>query len=178
MSIKVMIVDDHVCVIQGLQYYLQTQPNIELVGEATCGEEAVEKIGELRPDVVLMDLIMPGMTGIEATRQIRSKHPNTKVIILTSFSDQDKKLAAIQAGANSYLFKDIQPDRLLQTIYGVYHEPTHFHSVKRQGISFPFINPETTSSLEEERMINKSTWCKEGYATSLRSGRIIKKLSD
>lgn len=127
MSIKVLIVDDYTCVIRGLQYYLHTQPDIELVDEATCGKEAIEKIEELQPDVVLMDLIMPGMTGIEATQKIRKKNSNTKVIILTSFSDRDHVLPAIQSGANGYLLKDIRPDRLLQTIHEVYQGQNQFH---------------------------------------------------
>ncbi|MFD0616834.1 response regulator [Paenibacillus sp. GCM10027629] len=127
MSIKVLIVDDHAIVIRGLQYYLMTQPDIEVVGEATSGQSAIEQIETLQPDVVLMDLLMPGMTGIEATQQIRVKHPNIKVIVLTSFSDHDHVLPAIQAGANGYLLKDIQPDELAQAIRGVYQGQAQLH---------------------------------------------------
>lgn len=129
MRIKVFIVDDHAVVIRGLQYFLHTQPDIELVGEAASGAEAIGRIDELQPDVVLMDLVMPGMTGIEATRHIRAKHPGMKVIVLTSFSDHDHVLPAIQAGANGYLLKDIQPDELVQAIRGVHQGQTRLHTL-------------------------------------------------
>lgn len=134
MSIKVFIADDHAVVIRGLQYFLHTQPDIELVGDATNGEKAIEMIEGLQPDVVLMDLHMPGMTGIEATGQIRAKHPNTKVIVLTSFSDHDHVLPAIQAGANGYLLKDVQPDELVQAIRGVYQGQTWLHPLATEQI--------------------------------------------
>lgn len=127
MSIKVLLVDDHAVVRRGLQYYLATQTDITLVGEAGNGEEAIMKVAELAPDVVLMDLLMPGMNGIEATQQIRQTHPNIKVIVLTSFSDHDHVLPAIQAGANGYLLKDVQPDELAQAIRGVYNGQAQLH---------------------------------------------------
>lgn len=126
MKIKILIVDDHPCVIRGLQYYLHTQLDIELVGEATSGKEAVEKSSELQPDVVLMDLIMQDMTGIEATKQILKKHPYIKIIILTSFSDRNHVLSAIEAGANGYFMKDIRPYRLIKAIHDVYRGQLSF----------------------------------------------------
>ncbi|OPA77720.1 DNA-binding response regulator [Paenibacillus selenitireducens] len=150
MSIKVLIVDDHAIVIRGLQYYLHTQPDIELVGEATSGKEAIEKIEELQPDVVLMDLLMPGMTGIEATQQIRTKHPNTKVIVLTSFSDHDHVLPAIQAGANGYLLKDIQPDELVQAIRGVYQGQAQLHPRVTEQLMSHLVEKPVNPSVEEE----------------------------
>ncbi|UHA73802.1 response regulator [Paenibacillus sp. 481] len=125
--IKVLLVDDHIVVIRGLQFFLNMQSTIQVVGEATNGSEAIGKIEELRPDVVLMDLQMPGMNGIEATRHIRQQFPNTKVIMLTSFSEQDQVVPAIKAGANGYLLKDVQPDKLVEAIMGVMRGQAALH---------------------------------------------------
>lgn len=116
MEIKVLIVDDHPVVLKGLSFFLQTQPNIKLVGQAMNGEEAVAQVEKLRPDVVLMDLKMPVMDGIEATRNITSRYQNVKVIVLTSFADRDSVLPAIKAGAIGYQLKDVEPEMLLETI--------------------------------------------------------------
>ena len=120
MRIKVLIVDDYLCVIRGLRYYLHTQSEIELVGEATSGKEAIEKSIGLKPDIVLMDLIMQDMTGIEAAIQILEKYPGVKIIILTSFSDCNHLLPALEAGVKGYFMKDIRPDKLIQAIHDVY----------------------------------------------------------
>ena len=106
-EIKVLIVDDHGVVRQGLSVYLDLLDEIAVVGEAANGIEALEKAKELQPDVVLMDLVMPKMDGIEAIRQLRIQNPDSQVIALTSFSEDDKVFPAIQAGAISYLLKFI-----------------------------------------------------------------------
>ncbi|MGA5692297.1 response regulator [Cytobacillus pseudoceanisediminis] len=116
MAIKVLIADDHHVVRRGLVFFLKTQPEIEIIGEAKNGREAVEMIQTNQPDVVLMDLDMPVMNGIEATRQIKASCPEVKIMILTSFSDQDHVIPAIEAGASGYQLKDIEPDILVQAI--------------------------------------------------------------
>ncbi|MBG9589773.1 response regulator [Cytobacillus firmus] len=116
MAIKVLIADDHHVVRRGLVFFLKTQPEIEIIGEAKNGHEAVEMMQTLQPDVVLMDLDMPVMNGIEATRQIKLNYPDVKIMILTSFSDQDHVIPAIEAGASGYQLKDIEPDILVQAI--------------------------------------------------------------
>jgi DNA-binding NarL/FixJ family response regulator len=116
MSIRILIVDDHHVVRRGLVFFLKTQGNIEIVGEAKNGKEALELAEELKPDLVLMDLIMPVMDGIEATRKLKETHPNIKVMILTSFSDQNHVIPAIEAGASGYQLKDIEPDELVKAI--------------------------------------------------------------
>lgn len=116
MAIRVLIADDHHVVRRGLVFFLKTQPEIEIIGEAKNGREAVEWIESKQPDVVLMDLDMPEMNGIEATRKIKEKHPNVKIMILTSFSDQDHVIPAIEAGASGYQLKDVEPDVLVQAI--------------------------------------------------------------
>lgn len=127
MKIKVLLVDDHAVVVKGLQFFLRMQSDIEVVGEAVNGKDALRIMPELKPDVVLMDLLMPEMNGIEATRRIRQIYPETKVIMLTSFSEQDQVVPAIKAGANGYLLKDVQPDELVEAIRGVYHGKAQLH---------------------------------------------------
>ncbi len=111
--IRVLVVDDHAVVRGGLEQLLATADDIELVGAASDGAEAVLRAGELRPDVILMDLSMPVLDGIEATRQIVDAHPGIHVIALTSFSDNRRILEALRAGATGYLLKHAGPDELL-----------------------------------------------------------------
>lgn len=127
MAIKVLLVDDHLVVLQGLQLFLSTQKGIHIVGEARNGKQALEKVEKLQPDIVLMDLIMPVMNGIEATRKMTERYPYVKVIVLTSFSDQDHVLPAIKAGAAGYQLKDIEPDELVKTIMNTYEGRQQLH---------------------------------------------------
>lgn len=119
-KIRVLIVDDHAMVRQGLQIFLELQDDstmpIQVVGEAVNGVEAVELAHRLQPDIVLLDLVMPEMDGIQATSQIITCSPNSRIIILTSFGDEDKVLPAIRAGAQGYLLKDIPPQELVHAI--------------------------------------------------------------
>jgi NarL family two-component system response regulator LiaR len=115
-AIRVMIVDDHTVVRGGLRFFLLTVDDIELVAEAANGEEALRLCDESKPDVALMDLAMPGMDGIETTRILCERHPETQVIALTSFQDGDLVQKALQAGAISYLLKDVPIDDLAQAI--------------------------------------------------------------
>ena len=115
-KIKVVLVDDHSMIRIGLKAYLHTLPDIQVVGEASSGEEAVLVVQETHPDVVLMDLIMTGMDGVEATRQVKHIHPAAQVIILTSYHEDSHIFPAIKAGALSYVLKDIDPDELAMAI--------------------------------------------------------------
>lgn len=114
--IRVLIVDDHKVVRGGLAAFLQSYDELELVGEARDGEDALLKCRELVPDVVLMDLVMPRMDGPTATRAIRQAHPTVQVIALTSFHEEDLVEGALQAGAIGYLLKTVEPDELAQAI--------------------------------------------------------------
>lgn len=114
--VKVLIADDHHVVRRGLMFFLKTQKDIEVVGEAVNGKEAVEMAGRLEPDIILMDLIMPEMDGIQATRNIKKQHPDIIVLMLTSFSDRDHVVPAMEAGAAGYQLKDIEPDELVESI--------------------------------------------------------------
>lgn len=114
--IRVLIADDHHVVRRGLLFFLKTQKDIEVVGEAANGREAVELTAELAPDIVLMDLVMPEMDGIQATKKIKAQFPHIHVLMLTSFSDRDHVVPAIEAGAAGYQLKDIEPDELVEAI--------------------------------------------------------------
>jgi two-component system, NarL family, response regulator LiaR len=124
-KIRVLITDDHAIVRKGISALLATEPDIEVVGEACDGADAVAKAQALRPDIVLMDLVMPRMDGIEATRQITGQLKHTRVLVLTSFAADDKVFPAIKAGALGYLLKDSGPFDLLNGIHQVYRgQPT------------------------------------------------------
>jgi len=114
--ISVLIADDHPFVRHGLRTYLETLDDLEVVGEASDGAEAVELAGQLLPEVVLMDLVMPELDGVQATRAIRAASPATKVIVLTSFDDDEKVFPAIKAGAAGYLLKDVHPTELAEAV--------------------------------------------------------------
>jgi len=114
--IRVLIADDHAVVRQGLRTFLEVQDDIEVVGEAADGLEALSMVEVLSPDVVVMDLLMPRLSGIEATQRIGELLPATKVIVLTSFLDDDKVFAAVRAGAAGYLLKDVRPQELGEAI--------------------------------------------------------------
>ncbi len=118
--ISVLIVDDHNMVRIGLKAYFSTLPDIQVIGEASSGEDAVEMAAQHAPDVVLMDLIMPGIDGVEATRQVKKVSPRTQVIVLTSYHDDEHIFPAIRAGALSYVLKDIDPDDLADAIRRAY----------------------------------------------------------
>ncbi len=118
-DIRVLICDDHAIVRKGIRALLGVKPGIQVIGEAGNGSEAVALAGSLHPDVVLMDLMMPEMDGIEATRQITARDPKAHILVLTSFVGDDKVFPAIKAGALGYLLKDSGPDDLLRAIQQV-----------------------------------------------------------
>jgi DNA-binding NarL/FixJ family response regulator len=115
-TIHVMLADDHAVVREGLRVFLELQEGIEVVGEAADGEEALALAQRLRPDVILMDLVMPRLDGIAAMRELRQRLPDTRVIALTSFLDDERLLPAIEAGAAGYLLKDVEPAELARAV--------------------------------------------------------------
>jgi two-component system, NarL family, response regulator LiaR len=118
--IRVLIADDHAVVRQGLRTFLELQDEIEVVGEASDGVEALELVQRTAPDVALLDLVMPRLGGLEAIRRIREVAPATRVLVLTSFADDDTVLPAVRAGAAGYLLKDVQPPELVGAIRAVH----------------------------------------------------------
>jgi len=114
--ITVLLVDDHGLVRQGVRAFLETQSDIAVVAEADSGEEAVRLAAEHAPDVALVDLIMPGMDGVEATRRLKARSPRTNVVVLTSYHDDEHVFPAIQAGALSYILKEVGPNELVDAV--------------------------------------------------------------
>ena len=115
-AIRVLLVDDHAVVREGLRTFLELQEGVEVVGEAEDGQGALREAERLRPDVILMDLVMPKLDGVGAMRELRRLLPRSRVIVLTSFVDDERLLPAIQAGASGYLLKDVQPRELARAV--------------------------------------------------------------
>lgn len=126
-TISVLVADDHSVVRQGLRMFLLAQPDMELVGEAQNGREAVALVETLAPDVVLMDLLMPQMNGIEATAAIRAAHPETQVLILTTFLEDTRVAEAIQAGAVGFLLKEVEAEELIRAVRGAARGEPQLH---------------------------------------------------
>lgn len=126
-KIRVLLVDDHAVVRQGLRLFIEMQNDMEVVGEGGNGLEAVELAARLKPDVILLDLLMPHMGGVEATGKILEDNPHARILILTSFGEDDKVFPAIRAGAQGYLLKDIQPRDLVQAIRETHQGKAQLH---------------------------------------------------
>ena len=118
--IRVLIVDDHAMVRRGMRDFLDLHPDLEVVGEAADGAEALEASARLRPDVVVMDLLMPGIDGIAATSQLKASHPSIEIVAITSFIEEERIAAAIEAGASGFLLKDAEADDLAGAIRSAY----------------------------------------------------------
>ena len=118
--IRVLIADDHALVRKGLCALISTKPGIEVIGEATDGDQAVSKARALQPDVILLDLVMPHKDGIVAIREIKQENPEAQILVLTGFAEDERVLAAIKAGALGYLLKESSPAELIEAIGAVY----------------------------------------------------------
>jgi NarL family two-component system response regulator LiaR len=160
--IRVLITDDHAVVRKGIRALLLTEKDLQVVGEASDGLDALAKAAALHPDVILMDLMMPQMDGIEATRQITAQHPQTRVLVLTSFAGDDKVFPAIKAGALGYLLKDSDPEELVAAIHAVYRgEPSLEPSIARKVLlelshpaqANPTVDPLTERELGVLRLV-------------------------
>jgi len=155
-TIRILVADDHVVVRQGIRALLATEPDIEVVGEAENGQEAVAETDRLQPDVILMDLVMPEMDGIEAIRRITAQQPEARILVLTSFAADDKVFPAIKAGALGYLLKDSGPEELVGAIHQVHRGESSLHpAVARkllQELSHPPKQPPTPEPLTEREV--------------------------
>ncbi|MCL7452007.1 MAG: response regulator transcription factor [Anaerolineae bacterium] len=159
---RLVIADDHTIVRKGIRAVLRNVPDIEVVGEAADGREAIARVKEQRPDVVLMDLVMPEMDGIEAIERIQAEQPETRILVLTSFSTEDKIFPAIKAGALGYHLKDSGPDELIQAIREVYSGESSLHPVIARKVLLelsgpserpPTADPLTPRELEVLRLV-------------------------
>ncbi len=128
-KIRILLTDDQAIVRKGIRALLATEPNFEVVGEAENGREAITLFAQLQSDVVLMDLQMPEMDGIQATQQITAQKPNARILVLTSFATDDKVFPAIKSGALGYLLKDSSPEELIRSIRQVYRGESSLHPV-------------------------------------------------
>ena len=166
-TIRVFLADDHPIVRRGIGDLLETEAGISVVGEATNGEEAVAGVQTSQPDVILMDLVMPKMDGLEAIRQIKANQPEAKILVLTSFATDDKVFPAIKAGALGYLIKDTSPEALLNAIRQVYQGQASLHPTIAQKllseISNPVPAPPTPDPLTE-REVEVLKWVARGYS--------------
>ncbi len=155
-AIRVLIVDDHPVVRRGLRSLLAEEQDIEVVGEAANGKEALEQVERLQPDVILMDLVMPEMDGVEAIQRIIAAHPQARILVMTSFAADDKVFPSIKAGALGYLLKDSDPEDVVRVIRQVYRGELSIHpSIARkviQELNRPPQEPLTPSPLTEREV--------------------------
>ena len=185
-KIHVLIVDDHAMVRQGLRTFMELQDTsalpIEVIGEAANGIEAVDLARETQPDIVLLDLMMPQMDGIQATPKIMECSPNTRVIILTSFGEEDKVLPAIRAGAQGYLLKDIPPNELAQAVREVYLGKVQLHpEVAKKLMSAVVASKEEPASshaaaLSEQRLTEREQEVLQLIANGMNNHEIATRL--
>lgn len=166
--IRVLIVDDHEIVREGLRTLFSEESEFEVAGEAASGEEAVSLVGSLAPDVVLMDLVMPGLDGIEATRRILERHPTVRILVLTSFADEPHVRRAIEVGATGFLLKDVLKGDLLKAIRSVAAgEPALHPEVQRQllrqvtGVGRPVAESLTEREMAVLKLIGRGKSNKE-----------------
>ena len=155
-TIRILIADDHSIVRQGLRALIDTEPDMETAGEASDGVEAVEQARALQPDVILLDMMMPRKNGLEAIAEIKEENSDARILVLTSFAEDDKVFPAIKAGALGYLLKDSSPRELLQAIRDVYQGASSLHpSIARMliaEISQPSDLPPTEDPLTDREV--------------------------
>ncbi|GHG31995.1 DNA-binding response regulator [Deinococcus indicus] len=152
-SVRVLLVDDHAVVRQGLRLFLGLDPLIDVIGEAANGEEALAQVAALHPDVVIMDLMMPVMDGITATRALKRAHPDTEVIALTSTLEEHKVNGAIEAGAISYMLKDASSDTLADAIHAAARGEVRLHPEAARRLVRDFRGGEMRESLTPKETI-------------------------
>jgi NarL family two-component system response regulator LiaR len=149
--IRLLLVDDHAIVREGLRMLLGEVPDLELVGEAKDGPEAITAAAALRPDVILLDLMLPGLNGIEVTRRVLAQQPGCRIIVLTSFADDQNVLAAMQAGAAGYLLKDVLQADLVKAIHQAAQGEPALHPEAQRKLLEHLTRPQPASTDEVEQ---------------------------
>ena len=139
--IRILVVDDHPVVRRGLSSWIKIHAGLELAGEASDGANAVILCQSLQPDIVMLDLVMPGMSGIEVIEQIKDSTPDIRILVVTSFAEEDQIIAAIKAGAEGYLLKDSPPEMLLQAIQDIYRGESSLHPAAARTLIHEFNQP-------------------------------------
>ncbi|WP_176585454.1 response regulator [Priestia megaterium] len=172
MKIKILIADDHHVVRKGLVFFLQTQPDLEIVGEASNGEEALKLATSLEPHIVLMDLSMPVLDGIEATKELKKQAPHVQVMILTSFSDQDHVIPALEAGASGYQLKESDPDELVAAIRKLMNGENQLHP----KVTTHLLTRLTTSSEKKVNFIDHLTKREKDVLKEIAKGKSNKEI--
>jgi NarL family two-component system response regulator LiaR len=154
-TIRILIVDDHAVVREGLKALINGKPDMEVAGEARDGEEAVLTVRALQPDVILMDLMMPRKSGLEAIQEIRQENPEARILVLTSFAEEDQILSAVKAGALGYLLKESSPRELIEAIRCVYRGESSLHPAVARKLILGFsqnqkVEPDVSALSERE----------------------------
>lgn len=167
--IRILISDDHAIVREGLRALIEIEDDMELVGEASDGIVALDKAISLKPDVILMDLVMPRMDGVEAIKKIREKDPDARILVLSSFTDEEKVLSAVQAGAMGFVLKDSNPEDLLKAIREIHNGESPFDPSISRTLLREFTKPKERSIIEEtltEREIEILKLLAQGLTTA------------
>lgn len=151
--LRIMIVDDHAVVRAGIRSLLEKQSDLEVVGEASGGEEAIRKASELRPQLILMDIAMPGMSGIEVTRRIKKDLPNTSILALTMHDDEEFFFPVLRAGASGYVLKEVEPHDLLNAIRMVHHGQVFFSPAVARLLLEAFVTSSPDAKDEKYRSL-------------------------
>ena len=173
MTIKIVIADDHPVVRKGLSLLLSSQDEFEVIGEASNGEEAIAKALELSPEIMLMDLVMPKIDGISATKEILRLKPEIKILILTSFSDANHAIPALEAGALGYLLKENDPEEVIQAISKLVNGEKQIHPKVTEGL----LSALQTQRKPEQNLLNSLTSREKEVLKEITNGKINKEIA-
>ena len=175
-AIRILIADDHAIVREGLRALIATEPGLELVSEASDGLEAVSKVSALKPDVILLDMMMPRLDGIGAITEIKKQFPEAKILVLTSFVDDEKVFAALKAGALGYLLKDSSPQELLNAIRNTFNGESSLHPTIASKLIRELKQPSADKPKTESPLTEREVEILQFVAKGLTNDEIAEKL--